>query len=190
VTFTSTWAALPSYTSPMKRRTVLALALVLAQFGAAAAWAQSSEPSAAAWKWRDATGRVTVSDTPPPNSVPDKDILVRPPLQIRARAAASAAEAGPKPTASLTTPRGLDPELEARRKKAADDQMAQQKAQEDKGAAVRAENCVRAKGHLAALADGQRIARTNAQGEREVLDDKGRAEEMQRARAVIASDCK
>jgi hypothetical protein len=34
------------------------------------------------------------------------------------------------------------------------------------------------------------MTRTNAQGEREVLDDKGRAEEMQRARAVIASDCK
>jgi hypothetical protein len=40
------------------------------------------------------------------------------------------------------------------------------------------------------LESGQRIARVNAQGEREVLDDKGRAEEMQRARQVMASDCK
>jgi hypothetical protein len=32
--------------------------------------------------------------------------------------------------------------------------------------------------------------RTNEKGEREVLDDQGRAEETARARAVIASDCK
>ena len=37
---------------------------------------------------------------------------------------------------------------------------------------------------------GIRIVRFNAKGEREYLDDKGRAEEAQRARNVIASDCK
>jgi hypothetical protein len=62
--------------------------------------------------------------------------------------------------------------------------------QQEKEAAQRAENCARAKSHLNALSDGMRIARTNDKGEREVLDDKGRAEEMQRARQVIASDCK
>ena len=34
------------------------------------------------------------------------------------------------------------------------------------------------------------MTRVNEKGEREVLDDKGLAEEMQRARAVIASDCR
>jgi Domain of unknown function (DUF4124) len=171
----------------MKRRSAPAVVVALALAGAA--WAQTDPPTT--WKWRDASGRVTVSDTPPPLSVPSKDILVRPPLQVRAaRAAASAADTGPKPTASITTPRGVDPELDARRKKAADDQQAQQRAQEEKTAAARAENCSRAKGHLAALENGERLTRTNAQGEREVLDDKGRAEEMQRARAVMASDCK
>ena len=83
-----------------------------------------------------------------------------------------------------------DPELEARRKKAADEQELKQKAQLDKDNAQRAENCARAKSHLSALNDGMRIARTNDKGEREILDDKGRAEEMQRSRQVIASDCK
>jgi hypothetical protein len=55
---------------------------------------------------------------------------------------------------------------------------------------VRADNCIRASAQLALFNDGQRIARTNAQGEREVLDDKTRADEVQRARAVIASDCR
>ena len=63
------------------------------------------------------------------------------------------------------------------------------KADEERLAAQRADNCRRARGHLAALESGQRIARTNERGEREVLDDKGRADEMRQARAVIASDC-
>jgi cytoskeletal protein RodZ len=174
----------------MKR--LLASTLVaLAGLGTALTWAQTSDATPA-WKWRDASGRVTVSDTPPPQSVPDKDILVRPATQLRVRApaAASAPDSGPKPTAVTPPGARVDPELEARRKKAADDQAAQQKAQEEKTAAARAENCGRAKTHLIALENGERLARTNARGEREVLDDKGRAEEMQRARAVIASDCK
>ena len=41
-----------------------------------------------------------------------------------------------------------------------------------------------------ALQGGQRIARINDKGEREVLDDRGRADEMRQARDVIASDCR
>jgi hypothetical protein len=172
----------------MKLRLAAATVFALAFAGVCATWAQTEPPSA--WKWRDASGRVTVSDLPPPQSVPDKDILVRPPLQLRAaRPAASAAETGPKPTAGAAAQR-TDPELEARRRRAADEQLSQQRTQEQKVAAQRTENCDRAKSHLAGLETGQRIVRSNAQGEREVLDDKGRADEMQRARAVIASDCK
>ena len=142
-----------------------------------------------AWKWRDASGQIHLSDVPPPLSVPAKDILDRPPLQRKVPAAESAAASAPSAPIANAGPR-TDPELEARRKRAADEQIALQRQQQDKDAAVRAENCTRAHGHLNALAEGQRIARTNAQGEREVLDDKGRAEEMQRARAIIASDCR
>ena len=83
-----------------------------------------------------------------------------------------------------------DPELDARRKKATAEQEQKQKVEQEKDAAQRADNCARAKSHLSALSDGLRIARTNDKGEREILDDKGRAEEMQRARQTIASDCK
>jgi hypothetical protein len=34
------------------------------------------------------------------------------------------------------------------------------------------------------------MARINAKGEREVIDDATRADEMRRAREVIASDCR
>jgi hypothetical protein len=172
----------------MKRKSSLTwLCALAATLAVGAALAQTGT-----WKYRDAQGRIVVSDLPPPAGVQDKDIIERPTTVVRrpappppaAPTAATAAGAGNAPAAAV------DPELEARRKKAADEQQAQQKAQQEKDAAQRAENCGRARQHLAALNDGMRIARVNDKGEREILDDKGRAEEMQRARQVIASDCK
>lgn len=147
----------------------------------------------ATWKYRDAQGRTVVSDLPPPAGVQDKDILERPAAPAR-RAAAPALVAAASAAGTAAAPKalaqGTDPELEARRKKAATEEELKQKVQQEKEAAQRAENCSRAKNHLAALNDGLRIARTNDKGEREILDDKGRAEEMQRARQVMSSDCK
>lgn len=175
----------------LNARTMRKLSIAIAVSAALVAGlaAAQTAPLPNAWKWRDASGQIHVSDVPPPLSVPAKDILNRPPLQRKVAAAAAAAASAASAVLSSATPRS-DPELDARRKRAADEQLVQQRAQQDKDAAVRAENCGRARAHLAALADGQRIARTNAQGEREVLDDQGRAGEMQRARAVIASDCR
>jgi hypothetical protein len=66
----------------------------------------------------------------------------------------------------------------------------QEIAEEDRQSAIRAENCRAARSQLSTLESGQRVARTNDKGEREMLDDKGRADETRRAREVIASDCR
>ena len=145
---------------------------------------------AANWKYRDAQGRIVVSDLPPPAGVQDKDILERPTTVLRRAPALTVAASAAAIAAPTAVAQGNDPELEARRKKAATEQEQKQKVEQEKDAAQRAENCSRAKSHLAALGDGLRIARTNDKGEREILDDKGRADEMQRARQVIAGDCK
>ena len=87
-------------------------------------------------------------------------------------------------------PKTVDPELEAKRKKAEADQAAKQKAEETKIASAKAENCDRAKAHMRTLDSGIRIARANEKGEREILDDKQRADETKRTRDVIAADCK
>jgi hypothetical protein len=83
-----------------------------------------------------------------------------------------------------------DKELESRKRVAEQEQQAKARADEQKQAAQRADNCRRARAYLLDLQSGQRIARTNEKGEREVLDDKARADELRRANAVIASDCK
>ena len=156
-----------------------------------AAWAQ--------WKWKDAKGQVHISDLPPPRDIPEKDVMQRPSDAARRAAATAAAQASaasaPVPAAAgqaaapAAKPK-VDPELEARRSRQEQEQKAKDKANEEKVNAQRAENCQRARQQVATLESGMRIARLNDKGEREVLDDKARAEEMQRARQVIASECR
>jgi len=162
--------------------------------GTAAAMLLGLLPDAAMaqWKWRDANGVTQYTDRPPPPGTPDSHILTRP-ATARAPKVVSASAPTPAsaPDAKLTTPaKAGDPELEAKRKKAEEQKAAERKAEEDKQAKVRSENCDRARGYERSLQSGQRIVRTNEKGEREVLDDNGRSEEMQRTREAIDSNCR
>lgn len=167
---------------------------------AAVALALPAADAAAQWKWRDARGQITVSDLPPPREVPERDILQRPSAGAPPAAApAPAAPAASGPAGLATVAQGaasapVDPELEKRRqaaeKAAKDGEAARQREAEAKIAAQRAENCRAARSQLATLQSGQRVVRFNEKGEREFLDDAQRATESQRARAVIASDCR
>src|SRR5450755_348681 len=151
-------------------------------------------PAEAQWKWKDKGGHIQYSDLPPPAGTPDQDILTRPSsprraAQVPAPASAASVVAG----AASATPvaRPADQELEAKRKKAEADAAAKNKADQERVAAARAENCDRAKGQLATLESGIRLVQANAKtGEREFLDDKQRADQMKTTKDVIASDCK
>jgi len=159
-----------------------------------------SHPAFAQWKWKDKSGHVQYSDLPPPPSVSDADILQRPGANSArkppafapnsAQAAAAALVASGASAAASGPANAVEPELEAKRRKGAEEETAKRRAEEEKQNAARAENCQRAKAQLRALDDGMRMARVNAKGEREILDDKGRAEESKRARDIIGSDCK
>lgn len=151
-------------------------------------------PAEAQWKWKDKGGHVQYSDLPPPPGTPDQDILTRPSSPRRAAqvpAAASAASTVAVAASAAPVGRPADPELEAKRKKAEADAAAKNKAEQERVAGLRAENCGRAKAQLTTLDSGIRIVRANATtGEREFLDDKQRADEAKRVKDVIATDCK
>jgi hypothetical protein len=149
----------------------------------------AAAPALAQWKWKDARGQVVVSDIPPPRDIPERDVLQKPDQVVR-RAAQPAPAAPAASGAEVAAKPKVDPELEARRKKAEQEQTDKQKAEDEKVAAGRAENCKRARTHLSSLESGIRLSRTNDKGEREILDDKQRAEEVARTRQIIASDCR
>lgn len=146
----------------------------------------------AQWKWKDANGVMQYTDRPPPPGTPDNQILQRPAAARTPKiVSASAPAAASAPDARASAPgKSGDPELEAKRKKAEEQKASERKAEEERQAKSRAENCERARGYERSLQSGQRIARTNEKGEREVLDDGGRAEEMQRTREAIDSNCR
>lgn len=164
----------------------------------AVAAASFTAPAEAQWRWRDASGRVTASDRPPPKEIPEKDILSRPasaalrrpPAAAEPASAAASGAVAASGVLAASAPGGLQAEVEARRKRAEQEQAARAKADDVRLAAQRAENCRRARSHVAALESGQRMAKVNERGEREVLDDRARADELRAARAVIASDCR
>lgn len=171
------------------RRLVAGIAL----FGAVAAQAQ--------WQWIEKDGRKVYSDRPPPADVLEKNILKRPGGVKAAQsaavvgaadpalAAASAASAAAAPAGNVPKLSSVDKELEEKKKKTADAETAKRKAEEERVAKVRADNCSRAKQAKATLDSGVRIARTNAKGEREVMEDPARGEEGKRIQGVITSDC-
>jgi Domain of unknown function (DUF4124) len=172
-------------TLPLPRR-LAALSL------AALACLMLASPAEAQWKWRDSRGQVHISDIPPPRDIPDKDVLQRPDLTVRKAAAAPPAAAAPASAAAVAAPAKapVDPELDERKRKAEQEQAARQKADEKKQQAARNENCQRAREQLATLDSGIRMVRTKPDGEREYLSDEQRASEAQRARTIIASDCR
>jgi type IV secretory pathway VirB10-like protein len=147
----------------------------------------------AQWVWKDKDGRINASDRPPPREVPESAIMQRPAADARRAQAAAAAQPAATAASAPGAPAAQTPlerEVEARKKAAEAERAAKAAAEEEKLKARRAENCRAARGNLATLESGVRIARTNDKGEREVLEDAQRAEEMRRARDVIASDCR
>jgi type IV secretory pathway VirB10-like protein len=148
-----------------------------------------SAPADAQWKWRDSRGQIHISDIPPPRDIPDKDVLQRPEPVVRKPAPPPPPAAGAS-AAAAPGKAPVDPELEQRKRKAEQEQEAKTKADQQKAAAIRKDNCQRARDQLATLDSGQRIARIKADGEREILDDDTRAKEARRAREAIASECR
>lgn len=164
----------------------------------AASMALSCFTAFAQWQWIDKDGRKVFSDRAPPSDILDKNILKRPqgrgnpnPASATPAEAEPAAVAGaPALPSSATKGVGVDKDLEAKKKQADAAEAAKRKAEEERLAKTRQENCTRAKQAKMSFDSGIRIAQTNASGEREILDDAARAAELKRIQGVIASECK
>jgi hypothetical protein len=155
----------------------------------------------AQWQWIDKDNKKVFSDKAPPPEVPEKNILRRPGAPSSRPNIGPAPAAGPEADAAATAaaapvapgsakPTGVDKELEEKTRKAEEAEKAKKAVEAQKVAQAKAENCTRARQAKATFDSGIRVARVNAQGEREILDDKARASEQERLQSVISADCK
>jgi len=165
----------------MSRILVLVLTLALA-----------ASASAQLYRWVDKDGKVRYGDTPPPGV--KTRMLGSPPSATPPAAGDDATkDDAAKDAAAKDSHQGpLTPaeQEQAFRKR----QMEARKAQEKedlarKDSEAKQANCARARESLATYESGQRVARTNKQGERYYLDDETRAAEAVKARQAVSEWC-
>lgn len=150
--------------------------------------------AAAQWQWIDNAGRKVFSDRPPASDVPEKNILKQPNQRAKTgetSKTAAAAQAGPQAAPAAAKPGdGVDKGLLEKKKQAEAAEATKQKAEEERVAKIKAENCARAQQAKPGLDSGVRQSRLNESGEREYLDDATRAAESRRIQTIIDSDCR
>jgi hypothetical protein len=154
----------------------------------------ASSTAFAQYSWVGKDGRRVFSDQPPPADVPEQNVRSQP--SKRAPAAVSVVRQAETPASGASAPQpatsvsaGVDKTLEEKKKQADAEAAAKQKAEDERRAAARADNCQRASNYKSSLDSGQRISRTNEKGEREILDDAQRAAELARVQKDIADNC-
>lgn len=195
---TSTARTLGLATEPLRWRpgAVRLKALARLGLGLAAATTLLAAAAAPAWVWQDDAGRKVYSDLPPPTSVPERLILQKPserapePPAPPAGAVSGATVAAPAPPTPSAPGLPKDPALEKRRLEAEAAEQAKQRAIDKRNAQIRADNCDRARSARATIESGARLATTNADGQRVVMDAAMREAELQRLQAIIDESCR
>lgn len=128
--------------------------------------------SAQIYRWTDSTGKVIVSDTPPPSGKGKK-------ISKEASAPVDMPEEGTEePKAKVA----LDPEVEKRVR----EKERQNKAAEEERKKAIAEYCEAAKDRLAQLQSGERIALRDKAGERYFMSDEQRAADINKVKSGMA----
>jgi len=148
--------------------------------------------ASAQWMWLDKGGRKVFSDQPPPADVAPERILKKPGQRYVTAPAPVATPTAAAPTdaaANLPKPTGKDKVLDEKKKQMEAADADKKKAEEARIAALRVENCSRAKASKATYESGVRLTRVN-KGEHEFLDDSQRNAEIKVLNDVIARDCK
>jgi hypothetical protein len=150
-------------------------------FGVACAFAAAA--SAQTYKWTDQNGRVQYGDAPPPG-------VQATPLRPPPAAPAPAAKAGDSKAAKKGPLTTAEKEAEYRKRQEEAAKGREKLAQEQQAAEATKENCTRAQEALRTFQSGQRVARTDARGERYFLDDAQIAQETAKAQQAVQQWCK
>lgn len=136
--------------------------------------------------WNEGGKRVC-GDAPPAGArvttlkSPASPVEAAPAAKDGAKDGAKAAKRGP------LTP--AEQEQEFRKRQAESRKLAEKSAAEQRDAEAKRDNCERAKAALRDLGGGQRIARTDAKGERYILDEAQVAQEAAKARQDVQDSC-
>jgi hypothetical protein len=135
------------------------------------------------YQWKDSNGRTVIADTPQPGAGKAARVVGGPtPSAATSEKPAEKAAEGPKSSA--------EKDLDFKKRQQEAREKAEKDAKDQKAVADKQENCERARRNLAALESKQPMATLNEKGERMLMDNSQRDQEMERARQFMAESCK
>lgn len=137
-------------------------------------WFAACAAQAQIYQWRDENNKTVISDRPPAGKA-------RQQKKIDAEAPSASSDPG-KTTA--------DREMDFRKRQKESQEAAEKSEKEQRAAADRKANCEAARNSLQVLESGQRISMRDSQGERIILDDAQREQELARSRKAVEANCK
>lgn len=126
------------------------------------------------YQWKDANGKIVISDKPPMGATQQQKTF--------------ASESPASGTAAPKTTADKDMEFRKRQKEAQD--SAEKSNKEQAAAAANKESCESARRYLKSLESGERISQTDDKGERYYLEDSQRNQEIAKTRQSIQTNCK
>lgn len=147
------------------------------------------------YKWKDASGKMHYSDTPPPSKIPYSTLSGKKSVQTeQAMPAMEAAPADAKaPAKAAAAAAGKD---DPAQKKAEEEKTAREaeikRLQAEKAAmekSIREQNCANARKRIAQFEQGGRIYTVDEKGERHYYGDAEIGSELERARADVEANC-
>jgi Domain of unknown function (DUF4124) len=149
--------------------------------------------SAQMYRWVDKDGRVHYTSQPPPAGTQSRTLETPPPVSSSPARDSEGKEVGGKEPEAKDAPKGpltpVQQEQEFRKRQLEAQKAREKDAQASRDAEAKQQNCARARETLATFESGQRISRSNAQGERYYLDDAARERETEAARKAVSDWC-
>jgi hypothetical protein len=127
-------------------------------------------------KWVDAEGKVHYSDTPPP--------------EVETQSVRNISSKGHADAPAAFTPKSLaEREAAIKKSKQAKEDDSQKKAEQENIAEAKRRNCEAARQNKKTIEDGVRITTYDEKGERTVMDDSARAQQLEEANKAISANC-
>lgn len=140
------------------------------------------------YHYKDASGHMVYSDTPPPPGTPAANILKAPKMTQPPPPSADAKGTDPKDKDKKTGPKSVaEQEADYKKRKAAEDKKAQEDAAKAADEQQRVARCAALQANLAALQSGQRMKKFDGQGNQSFIDDDQRAADISKAQQDMAS---
>ncbi len=136
------------------------------------------------YKWVDKDGKTRYGDAPPPGV--KATTLKGPSSSASAASPAAAAKDGDAKKGPMSS---AEKEQEYRKRQQASRKDQEKAEQERQAKADKAEDCARVREYLRTLESGQRIARTDAAGERYYMDEGQVAQEVTKAKQTSKLVC-